>query len=122
MLISARLTQKAVGQEGHSLEELKAMKDHLDELNRLALRQSRNESGIRPSNRANLLAVQIVETHAGGSKSQSDCVGRAVALFGNNQFSNIFFVVRHVLAFFGRLVNLGPVDERNEIGILFQGA
>ena len=67
-------------------------------------------------------SVEIIKPHAGRSKAESHCVRGAVALLGDNQFSDIFFVVRHAVAFLRSLVDLGPIDECHHVGVLFERA
>jgi len=65
-------------------------------------------------------AVEIIKPHAGGSEAKSHSICGAVALLSYDQLSDILLVVWHAVAFLRSLVDLGAVDKRYDVGILFQ--
>ena len=66
-----------------------------------------NRSGVRcrlsreQATDAELLAIQVVEAHAGRREAQVDCAGWAIALLGNDQFGDVLAIFGHGFAFFG---------------------
>src|SRR5690242_14123127 len=51
-------------------------------------------------------AIQIIKTHAGGSKAKIHTAGGTIALLGDDQLCDILLIFRETVALFGGLVLL----------------